>query len=527
MGLSPDDIVGRTSLDPRWGAIHEDGSPFPGEQHPSMETLRTGIPASGVTMGLRLPDDSLRWISINTQPLFHAGQPQPYGVVASFADITERKRAEEALRQSEERFRKVFESGPVGMALVGTDYRFVKVNAALCEMVGYAEPELTTLTFPDITHPDDLDADLDLVRRLERGEIARYQLEKRYFRKDGVLVWIMLTVATVRDQTGKLLYFLSIIEDITARKHAEEALRQSEERYRLLAENSTDLIAGHRPDGVFLYASAACRRLLGYAPEELIGHLAYEFFHPDDLPAPQPEGRSLVEVWESGAKVFRFRRKDGAYLWFETTSRAVRHPVTGAVEEIITVSRDVSERVRIQQELERVSRLNELILASAGEGIYGQDAQGNVTFVNPTAARLLGYTPEELLGQHVHEVLHHSHNDGAPYPAEQCPICAALREGTIHRVEDEVFWRRDGSPFPVEYQSSPAVRDGKIIGAVVVFRDISERKRAEADRARLLEAERRARHAAEAAQCRLEVLAEAGARLSASLDYSATLRQVA
>lgn len=133
------------------------------------------------------------------------------------------------------------------------------------------------------------------------------------------------------------------------------------------------------------------------------------------------------------------------------------------------------------KELERLRRQNELILNSVGEGIYGLDLNGNVTFVNPAAATMIGWDMTDLIGQSMHRVLHHSHADGSPYPRQTCPIYAAFKDGVIHRVTDEVFWRKDGTSFPVEYISTPMQDEqGQLVGAVVTFQDISKRKWAEA-----------------------------------------------
>ena len=121
----------------------------------------------------------------------------------------------------------------------------------------------------------------------------------------------------------------------------------------------------------------------------------------------------------------------------------------------------------------------ELILDAAGEGIYGLDLHGRCTFVNPAAARMTGHSVEELLGNSMHDVVHHSHSNGCAYTREQCPIYAALADGMIRNVVDEVFWRKDGSPFPVEYTSTPIYDDGALVGAVVVFRDITIRRQTE------------------------------------------------
>ena len=133
------------------------------------------------------------------------------------------------------------------------------------------------------------------------------------------------------------------------------------------------------------------------------------------------------------------------------------------------------------QVLEQLRRQPELILNAVGEGVYGLDREGNVTFVNPAAADMIGWPMHELVGKSMHAVLHHSHPDGSHYPREDCPIYAAFQDGSVHRVLHEVFWRRDGSSFPVEYISTP-MRDesGILIGSVVTFRDMTQHRWAEA-----------------------------------------------
>jgi PAS domain S-box-containing protein len=139
------------------------------------------------------------------------------------------------------------------------------------------------------------------------------------------------------------------------------------------------------------------------------------------------------------------------------------------------------ESPQTEKKIERLLHQNELILNAAGEGIFGLDIQGKHTFVNPSAARMLGYEVRELTGQHSHSIWHHPKADGSPYPEEECPIYSAYKDGTIHHVRNEVFWKKDGTSFPVAYTSTPIIEDGNIVGAVVTFRDITERKLAEAE----------------------------------------------
>ena len=138
------------------------------------------------------------------------------------------------------------------------------------------------------------------------------------------------------------------------------------------------------------------------------------------------------------------------------------------------------ERKETEEAIECLMRRNELILRSAGEGIYGVDLQGNTTFANPEAARMLRCTVEELIGKPQHATLHHTRPDGTPYPREDCPIYKAFQDGAVHHIEDDVFWRKDGTSFPVSYTSTPIRQDDEIVGAVVTFKDITERKQEQA-----------------------------------------------
>lgn len=175
-------------------------------------------------------DGRQRYGLVRKFPIRDGGAIRLVGGVA--IDMTEAKLAEEALRESRERFSSAFRDAAIGMALVGTDGRWLQVNRALCQIVGYSEEELLATTFQAITHPDDLDADLGYVNQMLRGEILTYQMEKRYVHKRGHIVWILLSVSLVRDQEGKPLYFISQIQDITQRKLALEQLQAAHDRLR-------------------------------------------------------------------------------------------------------------------------------------------------------------------------------------------------------------------------------------------------------------------------------------------------------
>jgi len=160
-----------------------------------------------------------------------------------------------------------------------------------------------------------------------------------------------------------------------------------------------------------------------------------------------------------------------------STSTAISQPLT---RPDLTVRTQIASRGRAEQSVRQLDAQTKLILDAAGEGIYGLDLQGNCTFVNPAAITVLGWTADELLGKPMHSLVHHTKRDGRPYPHEDCPMCAPCRDGTVHRVDDEVLWRKDGSSVPVEYISTPILDErGVPTGAVVTFNDTTERERAE------------------------------------------------
>jgi len=139
------------------------------------------------------------------------------------------------------------------------------------------------------------------------------------------------------------------------------------------------------------------------------------------------------------------------------------------------LNREIAEKIQTEAEMTRIKQQMELILESAGEGIFGLDAKGNVTFVNKAASLMLGWPPQQLIGKSHHEMVHHTKANGEHYPIRECPISQAFQDGIVHFGSDEVFWSKDGNSFPVEYVSTPIMENGRLTGAVVVFRDISTR----------------------------------------------------
>ena len=270
-----------------------------------------------------------------------------------------------------------------------------------------------------------------------------------------------------------------LTESEAERKRAEEALRASEAKSRALLEGSPVCTKLLDLDLRLQFMSAAGQEML------CIADINPFYGRPYADVYAEPHRTRIIEHLERAkagevvsleAPAYDLEGREG---WYHTTFVPVSGD-EGRVEYIISTSVDITERKQAEEELERLSRQHQLILNSAGEGIYGLDLEGRTTFCNPAAARMMGWEVEELLGKPQHDILHHTRIDGSPYPREECPIYAAFNDGKVHHVDDEVFWRKDGTSFPVEYTSTP-IRDerGELVGAVVTYRDITERKRTE------------------------------------------------
>lgn len=257
-------------------------------------------------------------------------------------------------------------------------------------------------------------------------------------------------------------------------EHQTQALAASERKYRGLFENAEVGMFRTRLDGAVLDVNGRLAEILGYTKEEMLAEpVLVRYANPADR-------ERLVAALRAQGKLVNYEvrvKTKSADIKLVLLS-AMLYADEGVLEGTL---HDITALKQAEADLTRLAHRNQTILDSAGEGIFGLDTEGNITFINPAAANMLGRRPQDLLGQPAHAGHHHTRPDGSPYPPTECPIYAAFKDGTIHHVDDEVFWRADGSSFPVEYISTP-IRDGeRLAGAVVIFNDITERKQAEAE----------------------------------------------
>ncbi|MFC1847848.1 PAS domain S-box protein [Chloroflexota bacterium] len=275
-----------------------------------------------------------------------------------------------------------------------------------------------------------------------------------------------------KGEFGELAFGLNRM--LTNLQRSKEVLGESEETAWQILDSTTDSVILTDRRGFILASNEIAAERYGQSLEQMIDSNFYDLL-PEDLQASRKA--QITDVIRTGKPVHFEDEREGMILDHRI------YPVHGARGEISRIAifaRDVTTHKWVEEVIEQLGRRNELILEAAGEGIYGLDTEGKTTFVNPAAARMLGYKPEDLIGQLHHELVHHSRQDGGVYPQSQCPIYAAFKDGTVHTsVDNEVFWRKDGTSFAVEYTSTPVIDRGNIVGAVVTFRDITERKRME------------------------------------------------
>lgn len=264
----------------------------------------------------------------------------------------------------------------------------------------------------------------------------------------------------------------------------------------------------------------AAEKIFGYTESEVLGKNIKTLFsipNPKDL--DQYVNNCLLSV-KSGAMIENIEgvgaRKDGTSFSLEFSIQQVD---LNQKKVLIGIVRDLSRDKDQKNDPENIINLNQLILDSAGEGIYGIDIEGNISFVNPAAELLLGYRVEELIGQSHHSMIHHSKPDGTSFSTDECHLCAAIKIGKIHRESTEVFWRKDGANFPVEYVSTPIQKDGKLEGAVVIFSDNTDLKLSEAKFVMAIRKVSQAREEAEIAKAAANEANQAKSNFLANMSH--------
>lgn len=394
--------------------------------------------------------------------------------------LEERKRAEEALRESETRLLAIFEQAAVGIAQVSPDGRWMDVNQRICDIVGYTREELLAITFQDITHPDDLEADLGYVRQMLAGEIQTYSMEKRYFRKDGAVIWINLTASLVRYPSGAPKYFISVVEDITQRKQEEKSRRENEAKFSAVFNSSQVSFSlsevsetNGQQVGKLIDVNPTFCQVTGYSREEAIGHTTIEL----NLISPADQQRILKIANQDGEFAnfeFGLIRRDGT-ICPTSLSRKIIH-INGRPYRL-GAAVDITGRKQAEQALIESSEKFRSVIETALDAVVQMDAGGIITGWNRQAEKIFGWSAAEAIGRILGEtIVPPRYRAAHAHGLENLP---ASGEGAILNSRVELTGlHRDGHEFPIEL-SVTAVRTAGRVEFNGFIHDITDRKKAE------------------------------------------------
>lgn len=379
----------------------------------------------------------------------------------------QKHRSDLALRESEKKLLTVLEHSCNAIFLVRPNGQFIYANKQAESLLGYSGDELLQMSIPDTLSANELERTMAIFQRNLTGE--RASLETELVCKDHRHLIVELNGVLLPD--GDVL---EEVRDITEQKMAEQALRKSNARFAAILNATTESIFHVNEEGTILAVNTTAAHRVEKEPEDMIGLCAFDFF-PTDVAATRRA--NLAEVFRTGkARNTEDTRNNRHFL-------LNYYPITGGDEKItsaVIYATEITGQKQAETALRESHQQIHQLLNSMAEGAYGVDTHGNCIFVNQSFLRLLGYENDsEVIGKHIHELIHHSHPDGSPYPADTCKMYHAYMENTHAHVTDEVFWRRDGSAIPVEYWSQPILVDNVIQGAIATFFDITERLQAE------------------------------------------------
>jgi len=476
--------------------IHpDDRSRFESHQY----KVEQGITSGEVEFRIIRPDGTSRWIGHVCQPVFD-NDGHFSGTRGSNRDITVHKQAEEEMRrlyeeleqrvikrtallqaankklESEITERKQVEErltyqaqllANVHDAVIATDDQFILTawNRAAEEMYGWKAEESIGKKVSEIIRSEFTEAQgNEMLRTL--AETGRYHVEVIQYRRDGKPIYVEWTTIALRDENGRITGYVSVNRDITERKRTEEALRRSEEQYRLITENTHDLICMLDQEGNFIYVSPSCREVLGCAPEELTGGSFLSLVHPDDKNAVMKTFQRAL--FSNGRRVeFRYKHQNGGWRNFESVWGWIfdgeRNP-----QRAVVVSRDITERKCAEKEINMLARA----IRSTIECVSITDTDNNILFVNDAFLKTYGYEKDELIGRHISVVFSQNNPD-----VFQEILPATLRGGWQGELLNR---RKDGTEFPI-FLSTSVVHDanGQPTALIGVATDITERKQAE------------------------------------------------
>lgn len=388
----------------------------------------------------------------------------------------QRQRTERALAIERCFVASTLDSIPALVAVLDTAGRVVRINEPCAQLTGLTLAHSVGQPFADeFLEADDRDWARGRLHEAAAGQ-ASGPHETTWRTAGGGTRRVSWTLRPLQGPSGEIQYLIVSGQDVTDQRAMEQTLLKSEARYREVVENSLGFVFTCSLEGRLTSLNAFTAETLGYRAVALVGRMVTELMDAEGAAAFQDCLNTLesAEEWQGALPL---RRSDGIFRRIAVRSRRMQLPGERAF--VLNHGMDVTEQHEAEEALHLATRQRKLILEAAGDGIFGIDLDGKLTFINEAGANALGFAPEDLVGRDAHDLIHHSHADGTPYSRSTSPILQALRRSEAIRMRDEVFWRKDGAAIPVEYSANPIIDDDIVSGMVVAFQDVSERKRLE------------------------------------------------
>ena len=475
LGLSEEQMKGKLAIDPHWKFIHENGVPFKLEEYPVNRIIATKNSIYNLILGVVRPvTNDLVWLTVNGFPVFD-DKNELIEILISFIEITERIKAEDALKESVNKFRQTFEFSPVGIVMVDLNKHFTNCNDAFSLFLGYPTDEIIGKEINDITYLDDVHIGMNEMKAIVKGELNISNVQKRYVHKNGHIVWGEVTITLIRDNSGNPQYFLAIIQDITDRKVAEEKLKQSEMRLRVLIDTIPDLIWLKDVEGVYRQCNKHFEDLFGTKEENIVGKTDYDFVDKTLADFFRQKDKEAMESGGSRVNEEQVTFPDGHKEILET----IKTPIldnNGVIFGVLGVGRDITQRRQAEQLIRENEEKYRLIADNTEDWVYWITPEGVLRYSSPSCEKLTGYSPTEFTNNPnlIEDITYSEDKEKIKlhFKIIHEEKCSEDIEYRITTKKGKVVWISHSC-------SSINTQDGQYAGRRVTCRNINARKHAE------------------------------------------------
>ncbi|WP_405158390.1 PAS domain S-box protein [Paenibacillus sp. FSL H8-0283] len=406
-------------------------------------------------------DGSLKQAEVTYVPITE--EKEVVGIYGIAKDVTDILEVQRELKEAQEKYQVLADHAQDLITTCATDGELLYVSPSVYTLLGYKPEEVIGKSFKDYCYSGDYPDPMDL-SKIGNG------CKMRVLHKKGHYIWMETLAKPVAGESGKSVQIVSISRDITQHKDADRRLRESRQRYRSLFEHNPAAVYSLNLEGKYSAVNSKLVQMLDIPRNKLIGQ---SFLSNLDKCEVQ-HGKHYFDMVKQGEpQYYETRVVNSSGRKIEVSVTNVPIIVDKEMVGVYGIVSDITERKEYTERIQELSKQHELILNTVTEGIFGLDADGITMFMNPAAASMFGYEAKEFIGKNSHPIIHHTRADGSHLPQEECPIHMTVLDGQIRSIKEDVFWRKDGSSFLVQYQVTPIIEQGQIQGAVVVFNDVT------------------------------------------------------